>query len=426
MNPASAIMAKARGVFYGWWVVLAGTLLYGVGIGSIFYGFNTFFNPMINEFHWSRAATSGAFSLSRLEGGFSGPVVGWLIDRFGVRKLAALGVTVAGCGFIALILVNRNVWSLYLIFGLLISVGYDSGFSRPCMAAAAKWFISKRSRAMTLITIGGGIGGAIIVPMLGKLITAYGWRTAAVITGVTVMVLGLPMAYFMRNTPEEMGLEPDGEKAFFDESGKRVSVPRSEANFTVRQALVTGTYWNFAIAMLLRAGILSSMVIHQIPHLVDLGIGYQVATKILGSMILISIPGRFVFGWLGDKIDKRKLLFIVCMLQATGIFIFIHASSILMLYLFVTVFGLSYGGAIPLVQGLTADLFGRKIFATLSGITVSLTMISTVSAPVLLGRLYDVTKSYSIGFYVLFIFISLSGLCFYLIRLPKQASAVRQ
>jgi sugar phosphate permease len=279
---------------------------------------------------------------------------------------------------------------------------------------------------MTLITIGGGIGGAIIVPMLGKLITAYGWRTAAVITGVTVMVLGLPMAYFMRNTPEEMGLEPDGEKAFFDESGKRVFVPRSEANFTVRQALATGTYWNFAIAMLLRAGILSSMVIHQIPHLVDLGIGYQVATKILGSMILISIPGRFVFGWLGDKIDKRKLLFIVCLLQAAGIFIFIHASSILMLYLFVSVFGLAYGGAIPLVQGLTADLFGRKIFATLSGITVSLTMISTVSAPVLLGRLYDVTKSYSIGFYVLFIFISLSGLCFYLIRLPKQASAVRQ
>jgi MFS family permease len=150
-----------------------------------------------------------------------------------------------------------------------------------------------------------------------------------------------------------------------------------------------------------------------------MGIDYQVATGILGSMILVSIPGRFVFGWLGDIFDKRKLLFIICFLQGLGIFIFIHASTVIMLYLFVAVFGMAYGGAIPLVHGLRADLFGRKIFATLAGITMLITMVAAIGAPILLGRLYDLTKSYTMGFYVLLVLILLSGFVFLTIRPPK-------
>jgi MFS family permease len=111
------------------------------------------------------------------------------------------------------------------------------------------------------------------------------------------------------------------------------------------------------------------------------------------------------------------------MMQAAGVFIFIHASTIFMLYVFVTVFGLGYGGAIPVVHALRADLFGRKIFASLAGITMLFTMVSTVSAPILLGRLYDVTHSYTAGFYVLLTLIALSGVIFLLIRQPVKAEA---
>ena len=209
---------------------------------------------------------------------------------------------------------------------MFISIGNDTGFARPCTAAAAKWFIRKRSRAISFITIGGGIGGAIIVPLLGWLITSYGWRYTTMITGAGILVFGLPLVYFMRNSPEEMGLLPDGDTASTGESGD-LSGPKEEVDFTIWEALKTRSYWTYVIALLLRASILSSMVIHQIPHLVDIGIDYQVATGILGSMILISIVGRGFFGWIGDIFDKRWLLFIICFLQGLGIFIFIHASS---------------------------------------------------------------------------------------------------
>lgn len=425
-----AIAARTKNTFYGWWVVLAGTLLYGLGVGSIFYGFNTFFVPMVNEFGWSRAVTSGAFSMSRFEGGLSGPLVGWLIDQFGVRKLAMIGVTLAGLGFIALNLVTQNVWTLYVIFGLLISVGFDTGFARACTAAAAKWFIKKRSRAISFITIGGGVGGAVIVPLLGWLITQFGWRMAATVVGVMIIALGLPMAYFLRNSPEERGLQPDGKtepaqrKSVEDVSAGRDSVDDSsnaleEVDFTIRQALKTKAYWTYVAAMLLRSSILSSMVIHQMPHLVDMGIDYQIAASILGTMVLMSIPGRFVFGWLGDRWDKRRLLMAASLLQAAGILIFIHADVVWMVYMFVVVFGLGYGGAIPLAHALRADLFGRRIFATLAGITMSMTMISTVTAPILLGYLYDVTQSYMVGFYALAGLISVAGMVFLLIKYPR-------
>lgn len=418
MEVLQAYKEKSKGIFYGWWVVISGTFLYGLGIGAVFYGFNTFFSPMVEEFGWSRAATSGAFSMSRLEGGFSGPIVGWLIDRFGARKIAIIGVITTGLGFMSLTLV-RNLWTLYIIFGIFISVGNDMGFARPCTAAAAKWFIAKRSRAISFIVTGGGVGGGIIIPALGGLIAVYGWRSAAMITGIAILVLGLPPAFFMRSTPEEMGLQPDGIEPQFDDSGETGQIARPERELTVREALRTRSYWTYVTALLLRASILSSMVIHQIPHLEDMGLDYRMASGILGSMVAISIPGRLFFGWLGDKIDKRRILFFLCMMQAVGIFIFIHASTIFLLYIFVTVFGLGLGGAIPVVHAFRADLFGRRSFASLAGITMLFTMVPTVIAPILLGRLYDVTHSYVTGFYILLVLIILSGITFLMVRPPS-------
>ncbi len=116
-------------------------------------------------------------------------------------------------------------------------------------------------------------------------------------------------------------------------------------------------------------------------------------------MVLMSIPGRFIFGSLGDRYNKKVLLFLLCVLQAIGILVFIHAKSIMLLYLFVIIYGTGYGGAIPLSIALRADLFGRKNYATIAGFTMMVTMIGTVSAPVLAGRLYDVTHSYNLAFY---------------------------
>jgi len=422
MNAVELIVSRARKTFYGWWVVAAGTFLYFLGIGSVFYGFSAFFNPMINEFGWSRAVTSGAYSLSRLEGGIEGPVVGWLIDKFGARKLVFIGVTLTGIGFMAMASVS-NLWSLYLIFGLLVSMGYNTGFYHATTTATANWFFRKRSRALSFITVGGGLGGAVIVPFLALIITNSGWRTASIVMGVLMLALGLPAAYIVRSKPEDKGLLPDGDQPRQESpatpEGAASSGVADEIDFTVKEALRTRAFWIFVGAMTLRACILSSLVVHQIPHLVDMGISYTAASACLGTMILISIPGRLVFGWLGDFVDKRLLLLAASLLQAVAIFVFIQASSLWMAYIFVVLFGIGYGGEIPLTLAFRGQLWGRKAFATLGGIAAAFYSVGTVAAPVLAGYLFDVSGSYSVAFYTFMGLITVSGFAFLAIRQPK-------
>lgn len=420
---------KGKNVFYGWWIVVTCFFINAFGIGTFFYGFSTFFNPMIAEFGWSRTLMSGVYSLSRLEGGIEGPLVGWLIDRFGARRIMFIGISLAGCGYLLLSLVHSPL-SLYLIFALTLSLGYDLGYVHSTGATVSKWFIKKRGRAISILTTGNGIGGAIFVPVIAWLILQFGWRTAAVILGVGTLLIPLPLCFLIRSTPEEMGLKPDGEKReapphhlLNGPRGKEVDFilsPEEAEDFTVKEAVKTKAFWVYTTSMLFRACILSSIVIHQIPHLTDIGISFQTASNVLGLMVLMSIPGRFIFGSLGDRFNKKFLLFLLCILQAVGILIFIHAKSITLLYLFVIIYGTGYGGAIPLSIALRADLFGRKNYATIAGFTTMVTMIGTVSAPVLAGRLYDVTHSYNLAFYTFCVMIIFSGILFLFIPKPVK------
>jgi MFS family permease len=421
------LRARGKRVFYGWWIVAAGFIINAFGIGTFFYGFSTFFNPMIAEFGWSRTLMSGVFAMSRLEGGIEGPIAGWLTDRFGARRMMLFGITIAGIGFTLISQVN-SPQSLYLIFVLVLSLGINLGYTHATGAAVAKWFVRRRGRAFSILISGNGIGGAIFVPVIAWLIVQYDWRVAVIVLGVATLAIPLPLSRIIRSTPEDMGLRPDGDPAprtdaegqgyrLADEANSSVE---EEVSLTVREALRTRAFWIYAASMIFRACILSSIVVHQIPHLTDIGIPYQTASNVLGMMVLLSVPGRFIFGWLGDRFNKRKILFLLCLLQGAGIFIFINASTLPLLYLFVVVYGLGYGGVIPLTIALRADLFGRKNYATIAGIMMSLTMVGTVSAPLFAGYLHDVTQSYSLAFYIFIVMILISGVLFLLIPQARR------
>jgi MFS family permease len=431
-NIVGRVRAWSKTVFYGWWIVALGFLINAFGIGTFFYGFSTFFNPMIAEFGWSRAVMSGVFSLSRLEGGIEGPVAGWFTDKYGARRMMLIGITVSGIGFIALRAVNSPV-SLYLIFGILLSLGFNMGYTHATSAAVAKWFIRKRSRALSFLITGNGVGGAIFVPLIAWLIVQIGWREATIVIGVATLLIPLPLSLLVRSTPEEMGLVPDGQP---DTKGKSTSeAERSlsgassggtiaeDVDLTVREAMRTRAFWTYVASMVFRSCILSSIVVHQIPHLTDIGIPYQEASAVLGLMVLMSVPGRFIFGWLGDRFNKKVLLFLLCLLQGIGVYIFINATTTALLYLFVVIYGLGYGGVIPLTLALRADLFGRRNYATIAGITMAMTMVGTVSGPVLAGYLFDTTQSYSLAFYIFMGMIIISGVLFLLIPQPSRRTS---
>jgi MFS family permease len=430
------LVTRGQGVFYGWRMVLVSGILNGFGAGVHFYGFSVFFNPMREEFGWTRAQMAGVFSLARLEGGIEGPFAGWLVDNVGPRKMFIIALVIVGAGYIAFCLIN-SLLMLYLIFGLLISVGYNTGFYRASNTIVANWFIKKRTRALSYLALGAGIGGAVVVPALGWLIGFAGWRWAAVIIGLLMWVVGIPLAATLRHRPEEMGLRPDGEPVEEAREKETDGQPTSaslassaatpmararvseEVNFTARQALKTSTFWMLALAMVFRSTILSSIVVHQIPHLEDIGIPRHTAEAMLGLMVLMSIPGRLVFGWLGDIVSKQYLMVLVCVLQGIGVFILASASSLGWVFVFLVLYALGYGGAIPLMPAFRGELFGRKAFATIGGIMTPLTTLSAVAGPIFAGYLYDVTDSYRIAFYTFAIMVLLSGVTFFLVRPPK-------
>lgn len=438
--PIPRLMTRGRGVFYGWWMVLATGILNGFGAGVHFYGFSVFFNPMREEFGWTRAQMAGVFSLARLEGGIEGPLAGWLIDNVGARKMFIIALVIVGAGYIAFCMIN-SLLMLYLIFGLLISVGYNMGFYRAANTIVANWFIKKRARAFSYLALGAGVGGAVVVPALGWLIGLAGWRWAAVVIGLLMWVVGIPLAATLRHRPEEMGLLPDGEPVR-EVHGKEAdgtaasaslasSAPVSpagaatseEVNFTARQALRTSTFWMLALAMVFRSTILSSIVVHQIPHLEDIGVPRHTAEALLGLMVLMSIPGRLLFGWLGDVFPKRYLMAFVCVLQGIGVFILASANSLGWVFVFLVLYAFGYGGAIPLMPAFRGELFGRKAFATIGGIMTPLTTLSAVAGPIFAGYLYDVTGSYRIAFYTFAIMVLLSGVTFFLVRPPKPPAS---
>jgi sugar phosphate permease len=424
LSSLEAFKKKLSGVFYGYWVLLATAILHAMGAGEYYYGFSVFYTPIITEFGWSSAVTAGAFSLSRLEGGLEGPIIGWLVDKYGARKLMLFGLVFTGLGFILMTKVD-SVLLLYLVYGGVLSIGHNTGFTHALTSMIAQWFIKKRSRAMSIYAVAAGVGGAAIVPLLAKSIGVYGWRITAIFCGLSYWIIGIPLYLIVRDKPEDIGLLPDNMKIqeYPNLSDKTVTAEDLglEVDFTASEAIRTPTFWKLVIAEGFRSFILGSVVLHEIPYLISIGIPQGTAASILGLMITFSIPGRLVFGWIGDFYNKRKILIVLMAVQAIGIFILSEATNILYAYTFVIIYGISYGGAVPLLLSLRGELFGRKRYATITGLLAPFRMIGSIIGPIAAGYIYDSYGSYKLAFQIFTVFALLSSISFYFVTHENES-----
>ena len=197
-------------VFYGWWIVLLGALIIVVGAGILIHGFTVFFLPLKRDLAVSSAAISLLYGAARLEGGAEGPLVGYLVDRWGPRAMMLTGAILAGTGFILLSLVE-TFWQFFFIYIFIISLGFNAGFFHPVYAVVNSWFIRQRGIGFALTGVAASVGGIFMAPLLSYLILSFGWRTGAVIAGVIILAVAVPAALPIRRTPESMGLLPDGD-----------------------------------------------------------------------------------------------------------------------------------------------------------------------------------------------------------------------
>ena len=389
-----ALFKRPKRIFYGWWVVLGAALSQAVMAGVYYYGFGAFFDSLVREFRCTRAVLSGAFSLARLEAGVLGPIEGLLVDKFGPRKIMLVGVFLMGTGFVLLSRVS-SIIEFYLVFVLMVALGSGLGFHTPLFTAVGNWFVRRQGIAFGLHQSGMGLGG-LLVPLLSRLIAQHGWRMAVQTIGITIPAFTIPIALIMRHRPEQYGYLPDGETA----PSKEVRKVGGQVDFTAREALRTPAFWFLSIAFAIRLMVTSAVQVHIMPFLLDNHFPREVAAAALGSIAFISIAGRLVFGWLGDRIEKRYVIAGLLVLLAGSLVLLGYVKSLWQLCMFLVLYAPAYGGLATLMQAIRGEYFGRMAFGTIMGFMGLIIALGTVAGPLFAGYTWDITGSYNRAFFI--------------------------
>ena len=414
----SSLKVKRR-VFYGWWIVLACSLLTCYGAGIFYYGFSAFVQPMAKDLGWSMALISGAFSLQRLETGVAAPLVGFLLDRFGPRKLVVSGAILMGAGFIYLSQ-TKTVLPFYVAF-FLVSLGWSfNGGTALSAPLIGKWFIKRRGRALGFYSAGVGLSG-LLVPVLSYLIALYGWRLTLLIVGPVTWLVSIPLALPLRHKPEEHRLLPDGEVSGHDQgtlvTTNRVSV--REVDFPVREAMLSPAFWLLTLCFFAFQMSMSALFVHLVPCLITSGIEAQLAALVVTFITVFSILGRLGFGWLADLLSKKRLLIIIFLLQAIGVFAFTQVRQVLYLIPFLLAYAPSYGGVIAVRSAIIGEYYGRKNFGTVNGLITGIAMLGGIAGPVIAGLAYDINGSYYVAFVSFALLNLFSALLLLLLKRPS-------
>ena len=360
---------------------------------------------MMAEFGWTRAMTAGAYSLRSIQGGIASPILGWVIDKYGGRVAIFGGAIVSGLGFVLMYFVN-SLWSFYLINGVILSIGMGAMLYLSAFTVIARWFMRRLSLALSLMSVGAGVGGLICAPASAVLISHFGWRMAFVVTGLVTWAVVLPLALVIRNSPAEKGLQMDGDEPTPDEQLAGSPNGSSEASvaptdFTLRQALVSGPFWLLVGGFFFQGLAQSVVIVHAVPALTDAGIPLAIAAFSLGLVLAVSIVGRLLFGYLGDRVEKRTLFMVCYAMVSAGTLVLMVARTMPVTFLFIALFGIGYGGTIPLDPAIRVEYFGRAAFAKIQGIMSPLIMASSAVGPILAGYLFDVSGSYRTSFLII-------------------------
>lgn len=378
-------------IFYGWWIVFA-CFFISFYVGSIiFYGFTAFFEPLVKEFNWSYTQVSFASSLRGVEMSFLSPLVGYLVDRLGSRRMVFWGVITVALGLV-LLSFTRSLWMFYASF-ILIGFGGGGCASVVLVKVVGNWFERDVGKAIGIMSSGFGASG-LMLPVIVWLTDAYGWRMAMVILGTGMLIIGTPLAHLIRDTPEDCGLHPDGRRAQEPSTAKPGKEKDENQGLRFRDALKNKTFICLSLAEMIRMTSTSAVVIHIMPYLSLLHIPRATAGIIAGAISVMSIVGRFGFGWLADVFNKRIMIVAAYGLTSLGMLSLCFVETNWVLIVFLCLYSTGYGGAMVLRAAILQETFGRETFGRLFGLVLGAAAAGGVIGPTLAGLVFDTWKSY--------------------------------
>ncbi len=378
------------------------------------------------HFGWTRAQLGLALTLTRVESGLIGPLEGYLVDRVGARKMVLIGLVILGGAWIFFSRVE-NLWMFYVAY-VLMAVGQGLGSWIPLMTMLNKWFTRRRSSAIGWANVVSRFGALLLVPAIAWCVAdapgRIGWQMTALILGIGIAALAVPLASLLRNDPKDYGLLPDGEpqRPAAGGSNPAASQPRQQ-ELTAAEALRTPAFWLIAFGHGFTSMVILAIMTHLGLLMVDQGYTGQDAGWVVSVYTGVAMLFQLVGGYAGDRMSKRVALAFFTTLQAGGVLALVAAQTLPMFYLFGILFGAGFGGRNPLTVAIRADYFGTGSFGKILGFsTVPMNLLLLIASP-FAGWMYDRYGTYDLAFLILAGLNLLGALCFLAAGRPRPRRA---
>ena len=407
-------------IFYGWRMAGAACGIQFLLGALLLQSFGLYIAVLSEEMGWSKTTLSGAAAMQSMEAAVIGPLLGWMMDRFGPQLIVRWGIVIFSLGLLLLSQVGSV--STFYVSAVLMAIGASLAGYFPLSVAIVQWFEKYRARALSFMSLGLAMGG-LVVPALAWFMQHFGWRSTAAATGVLALVVGLPLARMIRRRPEDHGEHVDGISPAEHLIAAAEGTPRppAQAEFSVREALRTRAFWLLAIGHGLALLVVTAVNVHAITHMKE-GLGYPVSTAgwIIMLMTFGQMLGVLLGAGLGDRFDKRKVTALCMLAHALGLLCLTYATGMSGLIAFAAFHGLAWGLRGPFMLAIRADYFGRHAIGVIMGISAAIVAVGQVAGPLVAGVLADLTGNYRLGFTVLAVLSAMGSVSFMLATRPVR------
>ncbi|MFQ6028469.1 MAG: MFS transporter [Dehalococcoidia bacterium] len=438
MSSVTSVLRNPSRIFYGW--KMLALISFMGALNSSFYskGAALFLIPVENSLGLSRATTSLIFSLARSEGAVEGPLIGYLVDWYGPKKMLVIGTIIAGVGFL-IFSQAHNVWIFAIAYLGFISLGATMGFQHAVAASVNLWFSRFRVRALSIQEASGNLGSMILIPLLGLIIAVYDWRVAAIFGALAYFVVVLPLSPLVKRSPESIGLLPDGADPQEVEAARQSRATGGATDtrqmlryydnpeYHLKEALRSPTYWLLLIGTMLRQMAKAPIQVHIVAILQWKGLDVAAASLVFAFWLGMNVPSKLFFGFIGDRMPKQLSLGGGMLLYALAMALLLYGNSV-WVFLGAAVVGGMAEGITPINWGAIGDYFGRRYFATLRGIMNLSHSWALVLLPWLAGWWFDRAGSYTLTLWASLIAALLAAVFYVLMRRPRTPArlVVRQ
>lgn len=428
--------AALGGFYYGWVIVAVTALIQFAGGTETFPVLGLFLNPMKEDLGWGAAAFTAPMTIGTILGGFAGMLVGPAIDKYGAKWIMTGAAVILGGTFFLMGFVTQY-WQHFVL--QIIARGITAGaFFLVVGIVIPKWFVAMRGRATAYSGLGGRLGHFVTPIMVQAIIITLGWRAAWASLGILVWAAAIiPVFFFLKSKPEDMGLLPDGltpeeaarlkaleqEKQAKKRPGRRVLSAAQEVSFGLGEAMRTRSFYLMLIATSLLSLVISGLHFHWMAYLEGQGLSKGVAVASISISSLAGIPSSFVAGFLAERIHVRYLLALTYVGFALSVAILIFTTTPLMAYTYGIALGVFSGVTFTVSLVVWADYYGRGSLGAIRGMTSPINQVTNASGPLVAAIAFDMTGSYSA---ILWTFVAISGatsLFWVLATPPKKETA---